>query len=64
MNPWHMTTHHFGWYTFDYCDSEGCDDPTHTAPESGPERESALEQSKAREYEKAATRHAARQVKL
>jgi hypothetical protein len=49
---WHPTAHHFGLYTFDYCDRLECDDPTHVAPETGPEREAAVEASLARERDR------------
>ena len=58
MIDWHPTTHHFGWYTFDWCSSTGCDDPTHTAPEDGFERQTALLKSEEREADKAAKRRA------
>ena len=58
MIDWHPTHHHFGWYTFDWCSSTGCDDPTHTAPEDGFERQTALLKSEEREADKAAKRRA------
>jgi hypothetical protein len=54
--PWHPTAHHFGWHTYDHCSTEGCDDPTHMAPEEGPERDAAEEESRVREADKASKR--------
>ena len=56
MIDWHATNHHYGWFTFDWCDRQGCEDPTHTAPEEGPEREAAEEESKKLEAIKAEKR--------
>jgi hypothetical protein len=50
---WRMAAHHFGLYTFDWCDNEACDDPTHFVDEDDKEAKiEAEEKSRIREEEK------------
>ena len=54
LRPWHPTAHHFGLYTFDNCSTVGCEDPCHTAPDDGSERDAAEHESLVREAAKVA----------
>jgi len=54
--PWRATWHHHGLYTFDWCDLDECDDPTHFVDEESHEYVVACEESRAREAARVAAR--------
>jgi hypothetical protein len=46
--PWRSAVHHRGLYTFDWCDVETCDDPTHFVEAETPAYYVAVEESRLR----------------
>lgn len=51
-----MAAHHHGLYTFDWCDQDGCDDPTHYVDEDSHAYVEACEESRKREAARVAAR--------